>query len=1555
MLLWNRSDLFEILNLVIAAYFLSLSPKRLIGGAQYVALLAITMASLKVAVRARPLNNRELELGSKCIIQMEGQKTTIFNTKLYGEMGMEGDKGRDYKKEFFFDYSYWSADPKDQHFIKQEQVFNDLGQGVLDSAFEGYNACLFAYGQTSAGKTYTMTGVNEEVGLIPRICKGLFQYIDQNTSINSSFRTEVSYLEIYNEHVRDLLRPQKLKKLPQQNLKVREHPKEGPYVEGLTKQHVSDFDSIEVLMEQGNKLRATASTRMNNTSSRSHAIFTIKFTQAKFVEDMPSETISKIHLVDLAGSERASSSGAVGDRLKEGANINKSLVTLGIVISTLAENSVNASTPSKRPSFRKKLFVPYRDSVLTFLLKDSLGGNSKTVMIAAISPAECNYGETLSTLRYAHRAKSIINQPTINEDPNVKLIRELRLEIDRLKGIIRKSELIGDEKSSLNDSAKAAKKLHENQARVEQLTKDWTEKWKEAQSIMQESELQLRRHGSRAVLVDIELPHLVRLEEDPLRTEIMLYRIMPGKTHIGLEDAPNPQDIVLEGEEVEKEHCVLEFTKGKGVSLDPISSLCWVNGVAVSQSTKLNQGDVIVLGKSDVFKFNYPTEAAILREKRRSGLFGMESTESLSNFHISPVRGSHGDLSTRSDSSSPMTFDSGVEVDLPISGETVEEIKHQVTDMIARHKEAEVRRLEIEKAYQTEIDQKQKEIDDQKEHIQTLRELHEAKSQEARQELEDVRLKMDKKHEDAKNEIEKQLEELFEMKYRHEREVDASAEEIEKEREEVARFMEGEWQQIIQYETKLAEIELQRRKALVDTEIDRARHAELHASEREKDLKEIEDEQVRLLEMQENLEKLKASAEESLTRDKSTFECTLKKDLTELEEIDRKIQLLEEKHDQYVMYLSSVEESGGAENEQSLEENEITDFQLSDKRRRISDIGPRSPTVAFDLRSSRRASWNFDTKKSRADSDGIEDVLAQQLENLLAVKTEKENLIEKTRSALAEEITNVEFYGRQILENEEKISELEKKYKTTRQQHAEKIRLCLANLKNKEEDEMAVIDQEQEKYMELLWKEYGEIENLIDETFETVDSCADSGVLSEDEELNVSRATDEKKQEVLGLVKRRLKHIGSESDDLFLEYVAKRAHFEKDEERVHEQQKRISEQMLDGIKEKEIALQRLSGQKERFHVERARERRLINARIKRLSRVRSSDDLHNEETLEFFKEEARKLREAFEKVDESESRLMYERREREHIHLQLEEARAKLRTSEEDREDCLDKLKDLENQKVQKEKEISELKKKVEEEKQRFLENLKTDDYEVIEKPLVNRLHVKFRVLGNHAAAEVLKEALLASSLPEMIKTAPGSSPRQVSEELSHGGWMFHSIQKDVTIARKREDGLGGFLHCFMGRGVINASPLTVWEAVKNPLSRYIYDNMLKKINIIEHVEEGLKVVYMLHETSQCFMTHSRDFCYVSKERTEGEKYVLASQSIEHPKCPLSPSIIRGQIMSSGWIVEPLRVDGKDCSLVWYITKVHLGSSSLPWRLIDLLSKRQPLSIAFLRSYLTPP
>ncbi|CAJ0928469.1 unnamed protein product [Ranitomeya imitator] len=214
-------------------------------------------------------------------------------------------------------------------------------------------------------------------GLIPRICEGLFSRIaDVTRKGDASFRTEVSYLEIYNERVRDLLRRKSSKTF---NLRVREHPKEGPYVEDLSKHLVQNYSDVEELMDAGNINRTTAATGMNDVSSRSHAIFTINFTQAKFDAEMPCETVSKIHLVDLAGSERADATGATGVRLKEGGNINKSLVTLGNVISALADLSQDAANHLAK---KKQVFVPYRDSVLTWLLKDSLGGNAKTIMIA---------------------------------------------------------------------------------------------------------------------------------------------------------------------------------------------------------------------------------------------------------------------------------------------------------------------------------------------------------------------------------------------------------------------------------------------------------------------------------------------------------------------------------------------------------------------------------------------------------------------------------------------------------------------------------------------------------------------------------------------------------------------------------------------------------------------------------------------------------------------------------------------------------------------------------------------------------------------------------------------------------------------------------------------------------------------------------------------------------------------------------------------------------------------------------------------------------------------
>ncbi|XP_058160427.1 kinesin-like protein KIF1B isoform X8 [Dasypus novemcinctus] len=381
-------------------------------------------ASVKVAVRVRPFNSRETSKESKCIIQMQGSSTSIINPK----------NPKEAPKSFSFDYSYWShTSPEDPCFASQNRVYNDIGKEMLLHAFEGYNVCIFAYGQTGAGKSYTMMGKQEEgqAGIIPQLCEELFEKINDNCNEEMSYSVEVSYMEIYCERVRDLLNPKN-----KGNLRVREHPLLGPYVEDLSKLAVTSYTDIADLMDAGNKARTVAATNMNETSSRSHAVFTIVFTQKKHDAEtnLSTEKVSKISLVDLAGSERADSTGAKGTRLKEGANINKSLTTLGKVISALAEVSKKK---------KKTDFIPYRDSVLTWLLRENLGGNSRTAMVAALSPADINYDETLSTLRYADRAKQIKCNAVINEDPNAKLVRELKEEVTRLKDLLR-AQGLGD-------------------------------------------------------------------------------------------------------------------------------------------------------------------------------------------------------------------------------------------------------------------------------------------------------------------------------------------------------------------------------------------------------------------------------------------------------------------------------------------------------------------------------------------------------------------------------------------------------------------------------------------------------------------------------------------------------------------------------------------------------------------------------------------------------------------------------------------------------------------------------------------------------------------------------------------------------------------------------------------------------------------------------------------------------------------------------------------------------------------------------------------------------
>lgn len=355
----------------------------------------------------------EIDRGAQCLIEMnpETQSTKLLVPQATDPANARAQTRKVIEeKSFTFDKSFWSHDTTDEHYAHQEDVYNCLGEEFLDHNFEGYHTCIFAYGQTGSGKSYTMMGTPEQPGLIPRTCEDLFQRIESNESANISYSVRVSYFEVYNEHVRDLFQP---RTEHPHYLKIRESPTDGPYVKDLTEIQVKNYGEILKYMRMGDSSRTTASTKMNDTSSRSHAVFTIMLKQIHhdYHADETTERLARIRLVDLAGSERAKATEATGQRLREGSNINKSLTTLGRVIAALADPRHGRPHNSAR---KNRDVVPYRDSILTWLLKDSLGGNSKTAMIACIAPSD--YDETLSTLRYADQAKHIRTKAIVNQD-----------------------------------------------------------------------------------------------------------------------------------------------------------------------------------------------------------------------------------------------------------------------------------------------------------------------------------------------------------------------------------------------------------------------------------------------------------------------------------------------------------------------------------------------------------------------------------------------------------------------------------------------------------------------------------------------------------------------------------------------------------------------------------------------------------------------------------------------------------------------------------------------------------------------------------------------------------------------------------------------------------------------------------------------------------------------------------------------------------------------------------------------------------------------------------
>ncbi|KAL8760189.1 MAG: hypothetical protein Q9199_000211 [Rusavskia elegans] len=480
--------------------------------------------NVRVVVRVRGFLPREIERGAQCLVEMdpdtEATKLLVPNFTDVANARTQSRKIVEEKK-FTFDNSFWSHNTGDDHYAHQEDIYNALGEEFLDHNFEGYHTCIFAYGQTGSGKSYTMMGTPTQPGLIPRTCEDLFQRIESSASPNISYTVRVSYFEVYNEHVRDLLGPQPRSSDPHPfYLKIRESPTEGPYIKDLTDLPVKNYHELLRYMRLGDNNRTTASTKMNDTSSRSHAVFTIMLKQIHhdLSTDSTTERMARIRLVDLAGSERAKATEATGARLREGSNINKSLTTLGRVIAALADPK--HSRVHNGGKTRSKDVVPYRDSILTWLLKDSLGGNSKTAMIACIAPSD--YDETLSTLRYADQAKhirtrAIVNQDSVSAEQRDAQIAEMQDTIRELQVQVSQANQAANERRGREQHVAAAER--ERGARDEKL-EEYQIKVERMQRMMEEERLVGESKIRQLVEQNEALRRHLKLALDSLRNPI---------------------------------------------------------------------------------------------------------------------------------------------------------------------------------------------------------------------------------------------------------------------------------------------------------------------------------------------------------------------------------------------------------------------------------------------------------------------------------------------------------------------------------------------------------------------------------------------------------------------------------------------------------------------------------------------------------------------------------------------------------------------------------------------------------------------------------------------------------------------------------------------------------------------------------------------------------------------------------------------------------------------------------------------------------------------------
>jgi len=640
-------------------------------------------ARVKVIIRIRPLSQKEKAGGHKIIVQGLGssQQLIVWDPSCFEAASRPATMGLDpacWSREFCFDRCLWSVDPNNDNYVNQDGVFDEIGTPILNWILGGYNCCVFAFGQTGAGKSYTMMGDLKadasKYGLIPRICHGLFES-PEATAAQANEGTEMivtfSHMEIYNENVRDLLAN------PSSGfLRVREHPRQGVFVSNLTTISVNKFEDIMSLISVGDKNRTVASTQLNTHSSRSHAIVTLTVLQRSRnapKNGLPTSALQqktgRVHLVDLAGSERVTFSGAKGDRLREANNINRSLSVLGDVIKCLGDSRFRS----------QKVHVPYRNSTLTMVLKDSLGGNAHAIMVANISPGSYDYEETISTLKYADRAKRVRMRVDANvtsgllatDATAVELVPLLQAEVNKLRELLKQQqqqqELQHQELlNASSDFVESSEVVQEMRERVRELEKQLEEREKLIDSLdllkyqnqlgpsndiisksndseevsdifepysqlrmslsdsisasanskfSKTAKKQVRHHPvvllSEDTTIDVSLPRIINLNQDPLFSECLLYYVPNGMILAGSIEADS--DVLLSGPDIIPKHCALHYSNGE-VSIEAFEgALVFVNGEILLPQTKsldskahyrvLSHYDRIAFGRFHLFRF----------------------------------------------------------------------------------------------------------------------------------------------------------------------------------------------------------------------------------------------------------------------------------------------------------------------------------------------------------------------------------------------------------------------------------------------------------------------------------------------------------------------------------------------------------------------------------------------------------------------------------------------------------------------------------------------------------------------------------------------------------------------------------------------------------------------------------------------------------------------------------------------------------------------------------------------------------------------------------------